>query len=70
MNLVELYQQTPVEEHQNIKVAGDRVVVIDTGGNIAEYILLEDGELLLVRSEKEQKQDIKAIKSKLDIFEV
>ena len=68
MNLVELYQQTPVEEHQNIKVAGDRVVVIDTGGNIAEYILLEDGELLLVRSEKEQKQDIKAIKSKLGIF--
>ena len=70
MNIVELYQQTPVEEHQNIKVVGDRVVVRDTEGNIAEYILLEDGELLLVRSEKEQKQDIKAIKSKLDIFEV
>ena len=67
MNLVELYQQTPVERHKDIKVVGDRVLVGDADGNVAEYLISEDEELWLVRSDKEQRQDIKAIKAKLGI---
>ena len=66
MNLVELYQQVPVERHQDIKVVGDRVLVKDADGNVDEY-LISDEELWLVHSDGEQKQDIKAIKSKLGI---
>lgn len=66
MNLVELYQQVPVERHQDIKVVGDRVLVKDADGNVDEY-LISNEELWLVHSDGEQKQDIKAIKSKLGI---
>jgi len=67
MNLIQLYEQTPVEKHGSIKVAGDRVLVKDADGNVAEYLVLEDGELWLVRSDKEQRQDITAIRTKLGI---
>ncbi len=70
MNLIELYEQTPVERHRDIKVVGDKVLVRDTDGNITEYLLLDGGELWLVHCDKEQRQDIKAIKSKLGITEV
>ena len=64
MNLVELYKQIPVERHQDIRVVGDRIFVKDTGGSVDEYFL--DGEeLWLIRSDKEQKQDLKLIKAKL-----
>jgi len=66
MNLIELYKQVPVERHGDIKVVGERVFVKDTEGNIGEY-LISDEELWLVHSDGEQKQDIKAIKSKLGI---
>ena len=33
MNLVELYKQTPVERHADIKVVGDRVFVKDEDGD-------------------------------------
>ena len=69
MNLIELYEQTPREEHGSIKVAGDRVMVKDDDGNVAEYLALEDGELWLVRSNKGLRQDIAAIKTKLGIEE-
>jgi len=65
MNLVELYQQTPVERHQNIKVVGDRVFVKDIDGNVDEYLLDSQGELWLTRSDKKLKADIAAIKNKL-----
>lgn len=48
MNLVELYQQTPVEKHPEIVVAGDRLFF-----DGEEYLVLADGDLKLVRSEKE-----------------
>ena len=70
MNLVELYQQTPVERHRDIKVVGDRVLVRDADGNITEYLISEDEELWLVRSDKEQREGIKAIKAKLGITEI
>ncbi|MBM4432386.1 MAG: hypothetical protein FJ025_00080 [Chloroflexi bacterium] len=66
MKLVDLYKQTPAERHGDIKVAADRVFVKDTDGNIDEY-LVSDGELWLARSNKELKQDVRAIKSKLGI---
>lgn len=65
MNLVELYEQTPVEKHRDIVVSGDRVFLDDE-----EYVLTSDGELRLIHSDKESKADIKAIKSKLGITEV
>lgn len=67
MNLVELYEQTPVERHQDIRVVGDRVLARDADGNVTEYLICEDEELWLVRSDKEQRKDIKAIKAKLGI---
>ena len=53
MNLVELYEQTPVEMHQNIKVSEDKVFVKDANGNVDEYLLAADGELWLIHSERE-----------------
>ena len=69
MNLTELYGQTPVERHQDIKVVGDRVFIKDIDGDVVEYLLDGQGELWLVRSDKEQRRDIKAIKTKLGITE-
>jgi len=66
MNLIDLYKQTPVERHSDIKVVGDRVFVKDAEGNIDEY-LVSEGELWLASSNKQLKQDIRAIKSKLGI---
>jgi len=65
MNLVELYEQTPVEQHKDIKVVGDRVFVRDADGGVTEYFVVGDGELWLVRSDKKLKADIKAIKDKV-----
>ena len=69
MNLIQLYEQLPVERHKDIKVAGDRVLVKSPGGDVTEYLISEE-ELWLVRCDKEQKEDIKAIKAKLGIKEV
>ena len=61
MDLVQLYQQTPVARHPEIIVSNDRVFFDDE-----EYIIQPDGELKLVRSEKELKQKLIAIEAKLD----
>ena len=50
-SLTELYAATPVEEHQNIVVAGDRVYVRTPEGT-EEYVLLPGGEIELVRSDR------------------
>lgn len=65
MNLVDLYEQTPVKRHRDIKVLGDRVLVKDTDGDIIEYLLLEDNELWLIRSDKKLKAAVEAIKKKV-----
>ena len=65
MNLVELYEQTPVQRHKDINVVGDRVLVRDADGDVSEYLVVEDGELWLARSDKKLKTDIKAIKDKV-----
>ena len=62
MDLVQLYQQTPVARHPEIIVSNDRVFFDDE-----EYIIQPDGELKLVRSEKELKQKLTAIEAKLPI---
>ena len=61
MDLVQLYQQTPVARHPEIIVSNDRVFFDDE-----EYILQPDGKLKLIRSEKELKQKLTAIEAKLD----
>lgn len=50
MNLVELYQTTPVEEHKNIRVSGNRAYVKKDDGGVEEYVLGGDGELWLMPS--------------------
>ena len=65
MNLAELYAQTPVEKHQDIKVAGDKVFVKGVGGDAEEYLVDSQGELWLVRSDKELREDVAAIRNKL-----
>jgi len=65
MNLTELYGQTPVEQHGDIVVSGDRVFF-----DGKEYIRNSDDELKLIRSDKERDADIKAIKAKLGIKEI
>ena len=62
MNLVELYEQTPVGRHKDIKVAGDKVLVKDIDGNVDEYLITptEDREeLWLVHSDKELIKKVK-----------
>ncbi len=65
MNLMELYKQTPVERHKDIKVLGNMVSVRDEDGDTTEYLEQEDGELWFVRSDKKLKADIDAIRKKL-----
>lgn len=68
MNLKELYSQTSVSEHSNIIVLGDRVYV-KTEEGLEEYILMPEGNLRLLRSDKENpvRQDLIKIKTKLGI---
>ena len=65
MNLAELYAETPVVRHKDIKVVGDRVFVKDAGGDIAEYLIVEDSELWLANSDKALRVDVEAIRNKL-----
>lgn len=65
MKLKELYDQTPVARHGDIRVIGGQVFVRDAGGDTAEYLLTADGELWLVRSDKKLKADVDAIRQKL-----
>ena len=64
MNLIELYEKTPVERHKDIKVAGGKVFVKNIDGNVDEYLITptEDGqELWLVRSDKEFIKKVKRV---------
>lgn len=67
MNLVELYEGTPVQEHANIRVCGDRVLVKDSQGSVEEYLLGDDDELWLVRSDREQRESLTSIKTQLGL---
>ena len=67
MNIAELYVRTPVERQVDIKISGDRVYAKDAEGNTEEYLLSSDGELWLIRSDRQLRQDIEAIKAKLEI---
>ena len=62
MNIVELYKQTPVERHQEIVVSSDRLFFVGE-----EYIINGDGELRLVRSQKDLLQKIDEIRTKLGV---
>ena len=69
MNLIELYEQTPMERHKDIIVRGDRVYVKTPEGT-DEYLLQSDGELQLISSSKEGvisaiMEDVKDIKMKV-----
>lgn len=71
MNLTELYDQTPVDEHPNIVVTGNRVFVMTIEGT-EEYARADDDELVLARSDKtgpmaDLRQDVAEIKAKLGI---
>ena len=61
MNLVQFYQQTPVARHSEIIVSSDRLFY-----DGEEYIITGiDGELRLVRSEKELKQRLARIEDRV-----
>jgi len=60
MNIVELYKQTPVARHSEIIVSSDRLFF-----DGEEYILQPDGELKLIRSEKELKQRLARIEDRV-----
>ena len=62
MNLVELYEQVPAERHPEIVVVGDRLFF-----DGEEYVVLADGDLRLVRSEKEILLRIDRISGELSI---
>lgn len=51
MKLAELYFQTPATQHGNIVVVGEHVYVRSAEGT-EEYLLLADGELRLLRSDR------------------
>jgi hypothetical protein len=62
MNVVELYQQTPVDKHSEILVSGDRLFFEGE-----EYIIGADEELKMIRSDKQLEQKLSEIINKLDI---
>ena len=62
MNLIELYEKTPVEQHQNIKVSRDRVFVRNEGGGVDEY-LVDGDEMWLIKSDKEIKDSLARLES-------
>ncbi len=66
MNLMELYKEAPVENHHDIKVSGSRVFVRGADGLTDEYLMV-DGELWLVRSDRDLANTLAAIKNKLGI---
>lgn len=58
----------PVERHEEIQVKGERVFVKSVDGSVDEYLISGgEQELWLVRSDGEQREDIRAIKNKLGI---
>ena len=61
MNLVELYEQTPVEKRGEIVVSGDRLFF-----DGEEYAIDGDDELRPVRSSKKLEQKLDQIEAKLD----
>jgi len=68
VTLVELYEQTPVEEQGNILVVGNQVYIIDGDGDAnLEYLIGANDELIPVYSYGKQKRDIKEIKTRLRI---
>ena len=62
MKLNELYAQTPVARHPEIVVSRDRVCF-----DGEEYAVLPDGELRLLRSQKELEQRVRQIAAKLGV---
>lgn len=64
MKLSELYAMLPAREHKNILVAEGKVYVRASEGT-EEYVVLPDGELELVRSDKALLQDLARIKVRL-----
>ena len=62
MNTVELYEQIPVERHQEIIVSEGRLFFDNE-----EYIIRGDGELKLVRSDKQLLQKVEQIGTKLGV---
>ena len=61
MNLVELYSLIPVERHNEIVVSGDRLFFENE-----EYIIEgEESELRLIRSDRDIRQGLERIRTKL-----
>lgn len=67
MTLVELYAQTPVEQHANIRVAGERVYVKNHDGSLDEYLLNGNGELVLLRSDRWLRDSLSRLESKFSL---
>ena len=67
MNITQLYEQTPPELQGNIRVTGEKVFFRDNDGSSHEYLLTGDGELWLIRSDRELRQALQEIKTKLGI---
>ena len=61
MDLVQLYQQTPVARHPEIIVSNDRVFF-----DGEEYVLQPDEEFKFIRSEKNLEQKLTTIEAKLN----
>ncbi len=67
MNLVELYQTTPVEKHADIRVSDGRVVVRGENGAMTEYAIDGNGELFPLATDADIRADLAATKEKLGI---
>jgi hypothetical protein len=67
MNLVELYQATPVERHRDIRVSDGLVAVKAENGGTSEYTIDGNGELFLISTDADIRADLAAIKERLGI---
>ena len=64
MNLAELYAQTPAAKHENIVTSGNRVYVRNPEGT-EEYLLELDGEIRLIKSDKDIRTGLERIRANL-----
>jgi len=65
MKLIELYDQTPVERHHQIKVFGNTAYVYQEDGSLDVYIVACDGDLELLCSDRAMWQALNSMEARI-----
>lgn len=69
MKLIELYDQTPVERHHQIKVFGNTAYVYQEDGSLDVYVVACDGDLELLCSDRAMWQAVNSLEVRISQIE-